>query len=308
MRKRIYKICAMLVLAILVCVSATPAFANLTSQSGEIKVYLHSIETKEPIANAQINLYKVADYDGRDVVLVNGFEASGITKDVLIEHNNEIAQLLDAYIASHTVAGPYRYGVSGVDGWITFADVPPGIYYARYDGDNDNGHRKIHMTSFIAPLPFLNGDVTEWALDCRPKCEEIECTDVTVMKIWIDDSHSSLRPQHVEIELYQDNRMIDAVQITADDNWMYTWTDLPASYTYSIREHNVPGSYTSRIYELEKNTFKIENTYSTTYIPATGDEANVPLYISGVCCGVLIMVFIVIVLIIQRKRSKANEA
>src|SRR5699024_650886 len=84
-------------------------------------------------------------------------------------------------------------------------------------------------------------------------------TEVSGTKIWKDDTEAD-RPEEITVNLLQNNVVIDTKEVTADDNWEYTFTDLDKydnegkSYKYSVKEQDVEG------YNSEVNDYDITNT------------------------------------------------
>ncbi|MBQ2957461.1 MAG: Cna B-type domain-containing protein, partial [Clostridia bacterium] len=67
-------------------------------------------------------------------------------------------------------------------------------------------------------------------------------------KYWNDnDNELGKRPESVTVQLFRDGELIDTVTVTAENNWSYTFADLPDNdgyghyYTYTVGEQLVPG-------------------------------------------------------------------
>ena len=80
--------------------------------------------------------------------------------------------------------------------------------------------------------------------------EEVAQISVSGQKTWQDnDNASNKRPESITIELRQNGVAIRTATVTANDNWAYTFTDLPEgdgygnAYTYTVSEQAVPGYY-----------------------------------------------------------------
>lgn len=77
-----------------------------------------------------------------------------------------------------------------------------------------------------------------------------DLTSVKVTKGW-DDNNSESRPDSITVHLLQNGEVIETVQVTATDNWVYEFTDLPAydkdgvAYIYTIEEDEVDGYVTT---------------------------------------------------------------
>ena len=88
-------------------------------------------------------------------------------------------------------------------------------------------------------------------------------TSVEGTKTWNDDD-SSDRPDSIFVNLLQNGVVIDTKEVTAEDDWKYSFTDLEkydadgVAYEYAVSEHGVPG------YQSEVNDYDITNTRSET--------------------------------------------
>jgi len=90
-------------------------------------------------------------------------------------------------------------------------------------------------------------------------------TALTVEKVWQDNDDSmQIRPESITVQLYRNNQQVDEATLTAETDWVYTFTDLPAfdeqgaTYHYDAREVPVTG-YTSTK-EAENGRIIITNT------------------------------------------------
>jgi hypothetical protein len=110
---------------------------------------------------------------------------------------------------------------------------------------------------------------------------ETEKTTVTVNKEW-DDYNNPYRPLSTAYQLmykaddsdeYLNYR--DAVIATAENNWSYTWTDLPLEgYSYKIVELNVSDGYEA-IYENDGVFELVDGTYTATVTNKLVDTTSV---------------------------------
>ncbi|TFJ93066.1 Cna B-type domain-containing protein [Lentibacillus salicampi] len=86
-------------------------------------------------------------------------------------------------------------------------------------------------------------------------------TSVEGTKTWQDDNEDD-RPDSIQVNLLQNNVVIATEDVTTEDNWAYSFTDLDkydeegALYDYTVTEKDVPG------YDSEVNGHDITNTRS----------------------------------------------
>ncbi|MGX5475676.1 Cna B-type domain-containing protein [Bacillus toyonensis] len=88
---------------------------------------------------------------------------------------------------------------------------------------------------------------------------KVKMTSVSGTKTW-NDNNATDRPSSIKIDLLQNGNSIKTQDVTAANNWNYTFADLPAydndgnAYTYTIKEQPVAG------YKSEINGYDITNT------------------------------------------------
>ncbi|MGO5161090.1 MULTISPECIES: Cna B-type domain-containing protein, partial [unclassified Bilifractor] len=134
-------------------------------------------------------------------------------------------------------------------------------------------------------------------------------TSVTVKKEWEDNNNQDgKRPTSVKVQLLANGEnQGEAVDLSADNGWTYTWDNLDEkdkssnNITYSVKEVDVPEGYTSQISDGSKqHYFVITNTHQpeTTKIKVTKiwndsgnqdgkrpNSVNVQLYADGKASG-----------------------
>lgn len=106
-------------------------------------------------------------------------------------------------------------------------------------------------------------------------------TKFTVVKKWKNGSNTN-PPKSIQVQLYTNDGK-DAVGAPATlssstntaENWTHTWTGLDSTKTYSVKELNLPSSYTSSQSQTD-NTVTITNTYHNdgSTIPPTDNKTH----------------------------------
>lgn len=91
-------------------------------------------------------------------------------------------------------------------------------------------------------------DNNEWIItNCLKASDVPTAKTVTVKKVW-DDKDSTKRPAVVNVQLYKDRTPHgEAVTLSADNNWEFTWTDLDGSAEWTVDETDVPEGYEKSI-------------------------------------------------------------
>ncbi|MGM9878452.1 MAG: Cna B-type domain-containing protein [Bacilli bacterium] len=95
--------------------------------------------------------------------------------------------------------------------------------------------------------------------------------DVTVSgtKTWNDDDNKYGRPDSITVNLFANGEKIDSKVVTSNDNWSYSFTNLPEYkngnlVNYTVNEDNVLD------YDTTIEGYNITNTYNPTTIDITG--------------------------------------
>ena len=94
-----------------------------------------------------------------------------------------------------------------------------------------------------------------------------ELTEVSGKKVWEDNKNQDrVRPEQITVRLYDGEEEVAAKTVTAQDDWKFTFTDLPkfknggTLIVYTVKEDVVTG-YESVITGNEKDGFVITNTH-----------------------------------------------
>lgn len=90
---------------------------------------------------------------------------------------------------------------------------------------------------------------------------EMETVERTVVKVWNDKGYESQRPKSIRVSLLRDGKVIDQVELSAANNWRYTWKELLPNAKWTVQE-DVPEKYTAQLQESE-GVFTLTNTRKT---------------------------------------------
>ncbi len=123
--------------------------------------------------------------------------------------------------------------VTAEDEWIyTFTGL------IKYDAEGE----EIAYTINELPVPGYATEIDEFNIT-NIKADQI---DVAGTKIW-KDGDSADRPDSITIQLFANGREVDSVEVTAESNWEYAFTELPkydeqgVEITYTVDEEEVEG-------------------------------------------------------------------
>lgn len=105
-------------------------------------------------------------------------------------------------------------------------------------------------------------------------------TEVVGTKTWIDEN-DEYRPEAITINLYANDKLVDSTEVTAEDNWEFTFTQLPefdekgVRINYTIDEVDVPG------YEKSIEGFEITNTFTGFNLVLSGSAQKSNLIVDA---------------------------
>jgi hypothetical protein len=84
--------------------------------------------------------------------------------------------------------------------------------------------------------------------------------DITVKKVWNTDKTAAV-PGSVTVQLLRHGEVVETATLNEANNWQITYSDLPESDGYSVKEINVPKGYTPT-YAQKGHEFTVTNTAS----------------------------------------------
>ena len=229
------------------------------NSKGSIEITLSEKTDNEKIEGAEILLYKVADAKSENHNLVfeyidelkscnaslNDLETKSKSEDIekcINENINSLKQITD------------------VNGTVKYNDLDLGLYLVKQN-NIVKGYSKID--SFLVMIPKITDNKWIYDIKSTPKTDIIRVIDINVKKVWntsTSNTNDSIKlPRSIEVELLLNDKVIDTVKLSKDNNWSYTWEDLAKSEEYTIKEINVPKGYTPS-YQKDNNTFIVTNT------------------------------------------------
>jgi hypothetical protein len=275
-------------LLILSCSGTVLAQEFDPERTGSISVTLTEQYKKEPIMGAELSLYHVAtvqlNINGNlSYVYTDAFENSGIEID-----DPTLASKLDAFVQERPISS-IRI-TTDANGTAVCKDLALGLYFVRQSGTVDGF---APCTPFLVTLPGMNADGYMYDVNASPKTEVAKLTSITIKKVWNTDA-STEASDHVTVQLLRNGNVIQTATLDASNNWQVTYTDLPESDAYSIKEIDIPKGFTAT-YSRSGYVFTVTNT--STLIQ-TG-QLIWPIPVLAVCGMLLLAVGITL---LQKKR------
>lgn len=247
---------------ITLCVTVVLVFAcSLTvsaqdfdlQKTGSVSVTLVEKNKKEPIVGAELSVYYVAtvrmNENGKlSYVYTDSFENSGIDID-----DPSLATKLDAFVSAHNVASVRI--ITDENGTATCNDLALGLYFIKQTSVVEG---YAPCTPFVVTVPVKNADGFEYDVNASPKTEVAQLTSVTIKKVWNTDA-SSEASDYVTVQLLKNGNVIKTANLNAQNNWQVTYTGMPESDDYSIKEVNIPKGFTAT-YSQKGYVFTVTNT------------------------------------------------
>jgi hypothetical protein len=98
-----------------------------------------------------------------------------------------------------------------------------------------------------------------------------------------EESSQTKRPEHIEVEIFQNGKSRDIVTLSEENHWCYQWTAKADGSDWKVVERNIPKGYTMTV-EEQGTTFVLTNKLTPdseppTKKPDTGDTSNILLYL-----------------------------
>lgn len=310
MKNKIFKHILPIIMALVMCIPLGLAIADDAPSwygSTYVELYLHSVETGEPIVGAEIQAWKIADYSGQKATVTDIFQSLGLTHVSVSEEGEETAQIVEKMILEEDNLAPDFTAISNAGGYAVFNSMPDGVYFFRYNTEREDEqrvyHRNVNMVSFIIGVPTLNEDgLHTRTIQYRPKCEIHNLVDVSVRKVWINKFKDAIEtPDSIVVQLLDGEELLDVVEVTAEEDFYHEWWDLPAEGEYNVIEDPVPSGFIVS-YENEGLDFVITNEARNPNIPLTGDNGNLSTWLIIIGGCVIILAGIAFLYIKKKKK------
>jgi N-acetyl-beta-hexosaminidase len=103
-----------------------------------------------------------------------------------------------------------------------------------------------------------NEDGYVYEVNASPKTEVARLISITIRKVWNTDA-STEAADRVTVQLLRNGNVVKTAILHAQNNWQVTYTGMPESDAYSIKEINVPKGFTAT-YSKTGYVFTATNT------------------------------------------------
>lgn len=249
------KIKYLIITLCLLMISTNYVYASNTvdfSMKGSVKITLEEHTEETFIEGAELSMYKIGDAlsENGNLVFKYTSDMGSCTGEITSEANpSDIVKCMDT-----EKLNTYE-DITDSNGTITFTNVDLGVYLIMQTG-SVKGYSSIDP--FLVMLPFTEDNDWKYDVVTLPKSDIIRLMDLTVVKVWNDDKNHH---DEIIVELRSNDEAIDEINLNKDNNWTYTFEDIPLRDDYEVVEVNVPSGYTVS-YRNEDNIYTITNTYT----------------------------------------------
>lgn len=231
------------------------------NNKGSIQITLYEKNGNEKIKGSELTIYKVANALEKDHNLAFEYvsELNGCSASLVDLESADISSEIEKCIPNN---------MNGItketdeNGNVKYEDLDLGLYLVKQTNKVE-GFSKIDSFLIMTPKVIDN----KWIYDIKatPKTDIIRVIDINVKKVWNTSTNNTNHviniPESITVELLLDNKVIDTIILSKENDWKYTWKDLEKSDMYTVKEIKVPKGYTAT-YQKEENTFIITNTSS----------------------------------------------
>ena len=213
----------------------------------------------EPMSALRVELRQVTSLQENTHVLTADFAELSIPMEDLLALSAETAAQVYDYAQEHRVRTvSQRTNDAGV---AEFAQLEEGLYLVSVG----NG-QVVKFRPYLVQLPTRVGSELAYSVATSPKSVTGNTKTVLVVKQWDDNQNAAgLRPESLQITLYQDGEAVRRVSLNAACGWQHLFAELPADCTYTVAEDPVP-DYTCDVAENEDG-FVLTNRYEGSDLP-----------------------------------------
>lgn len=224
-------------------------------QLGSISVALVSQDGTKPMEGAELSVFHIATV-GADENGTLFYAYTDAFSDCGVELNDpELVKTLETFVSGKDI--PAQKIVTDSRGKAVCKDLPLGLYFVKQTGEVKGF---ALCAPFMVTVPGMNADGYVYEVNASPKTEVARLTSITIKKVWNTDA-STEAADRVTVQLLQNGNVIKTATLNAQNNWQVTYTGMPESDAYSIREIDVPKGFTTT-YSKTGYVFTVTNTPS----------------------------------------------
>lgn len=224
-------------------------------QRGSISVSLVSSDEEMPMTGAELSVYYIATVDLNTQGELHYICSDPFAEAGLSPEDPELVAKLDAFVAESAV--PVRKMLTDHQGKAVCEDLPLGLYFVKQTGETEDF---APCASFLVTLPMKTEEGFRYDVDATPKTDVAKYIDITIQKVWNTGAAVKI-PDSVTVQLLLGDTVVQTATLNEENTWQITYSDLPESDAYRIKEVNVPKGFTAT-YAQKEYTFTVTNTPS----------------------------------------------
>lgn len=230
----------------------------------------------KPVEGIPFDLYYVATVnEAAELSLTGDFASYAVDLDKRDADSwRALASTLAAY-ASRDGLTPLDSGKTSASGLLVFPAqqerLACGLYLAVGRALTRDGVSYL-TEPLLVMLPYAQEGAEKWSYavvaepkhTAEPVTPEEETTSRSVLKLWENDI-KAIRPTQIQVQLLKDGALYEQVTLNAENNWRYTWDELPryrddgTEISWQLTEQT-PADYTVLV-SREGTAFVVTNTY-----------------------------------------------
>lgn len=286
-----YKLITLCMTVFLILSSSLAVFAQdfEPDKTGSVFVTLTKQADKTPIVGAELSIYHIAtpftDEGGNlDYLYTDIFDGIGMELDDPL-----ITSALDTFVVRNQIT-PIKM-TTNENGTAMCDNLALGLYFVKQTGVASG---IAPCVPFIVTVPCMSDNGYVYEVVATPKTQPARHATITIQKNWNTDTATKVADS-VTVQLLQHGNVIKTATLNAQNNWKVTYTGMPESDAYSVKEINVPTGFTAT-YSQRGYVFTVTNTAN---LVKTG-QITWPIPVLAVS-GMLLIVSGV--LLLQKKRE-----
>lgn len=198
-----------------------------------------------PIPNAQLYIYRVGSVSsGGAVSLLSPYSTYPLDPGLIFEDSRQAATLLHHYILLNKTA-PDAVLSTDEDGRAQ-GNLGVGLYlFVPQKYHDANGIFRSEPALISLPYRASTSDPWAYQVSYNPKCSftpqnRIGTTALYVTKKWEGGSEAD-RPEKITVYLLRDSTIMERVELSDTNRWLYRWNDLSEFYDWRVVEEPIPG-------------------------------------------------------------------
>jgi len=270
---------------------------GLPQSTDSYSLSTYCYEGSAPIEGVDVLLYKVGTFSDKIVwddkyIGISNPDLSSV-KSIQACANSILSRIQGSgYNSDYSI-------ISNNKGQVQFNDLDPGVYCII-------SKSKIVGNTIYTVVPTLVILDSDKSIELKATVSNINPSSpsktIDVKKEWVLSGKAKATP--VKVALLRNNIIADSVELNADNNWSYSWSNLDSSSVWSVSEISVPEGFVAELSE-SNNSFTITNVaiYVFKAKPPTGIGSKSYMgYIVG--NALLFLLTVGIIVLVKKKETK----